>query len=160
MANKATYDSVLLPLLILLTLVYKSNGGIVVYWGQGQDANEGTLTETCNSDLYKIVNVAFLSMFGNGQQPQINLAGHCDPASNGCQKVSDDILNCQNRGIKVLLSIGGATKNTYSLSSADEARGLADYIWDNFLGGRSGSRPLGDAVLDGVDFDIEGSIEN
>jgi hypothetical protein len=27
-------------------------------------------------------------------------------------------------------------------------------IWNNFLGGRSSSRPLGDAVLDGIDFDI------
>ncbi|PKI66215.1 hypothetical protein CRG98_013383 [Punica granatum] len=30
------------------------------------------------------------------------------------------------------------------------------YLWNNFLGGRSSSRPLGDAVLDGIDFDIEG----
>lgn len=29
-------------------------------------------------------------------------------------------------------------------------------MWDNFLGGQSNSRPLGDAVLDGIDFDIEG----
>ncbi|KAB2596763.1 pathogenesis related protein 3 [Pyrus ussuriensis x Pyrus communis] len=31
---------------------------------------------------------------------------------------------------------------------------LINYIWNNFLGGQSASRPLGDAVLDGVDFDI------
>ncbi|KAJ7951243.1 acidic endochitinase-like [Quillaja saponaria] len=62
--------------------------------------------------------------------------------------------NCQNQGVKVLLSIGGGT-NTYTLSSADDARNLAEYIWNNFLGGQSNSRPLGDAVLDGVDFDIE-----
>ena len=36
-------------------------------------------------------------------------------------------------------------------------RQLATYIWNNFLGGQSNSRPLGNAVLDGVDFDIEGS---
>ncbi|PKI26464.1 hypothetical protein CRG98_048847, partial [Punica granatum] len=30
------------------------------------------------------------------------------------------------------------------------------YLWNNFLGGRSSSRPLGDAVLNGIDFDIEG----
>lgn len=29
-------------------------------------------------------------------------------------------------------------------------------MWDHFLGGQSSSRPLGDAVLDGIDFDIEG----
>ena len=31
---------------------------------------------------------------------------------------------------------------------------MAKYLWDNFLGGQSDSRPLGDAVLDGIDFDI------
>ena len=36
-------------------------------------------------------------------------------------------------------------------------RQLATYIWNNFLGVQSNSRPLGNAVLDGVDFDIEGS---
>ena len=56
-----------------------------------------------------------------------------------------------------MLSIGGDdSRKTYSLSSADDARKVADYIWDNFLGGHSNSRPFGDAILDGVDFDIEG----
>ncbi|KAK2650166.1 hypothetical protein Ddye_017655 [Dipteronia dyeriana] len=31
---------------------------------------------------------------------------------------------------------------------------VADYLWNNFLGGQSKSRPLGDAVLDGIDFVI------
>ena len=35
-------------------------------------------------------------------------------------------------------------------------REVAKYLWNNFLGGQSNSRPLGDAVLDGIDFDIEG----
>jgi len=30
------------------------------------------------------------------------------------------------------------------------------YLWNNFLGGQSCSRPLGDAALDGIDFVIEG----
>ena len=34
------------------------------------------------------------------------------------------------------------------------SRTLADYLWDNFLGGQSDSRPLGDAILDGIDFDV------
>ncbi|KAJ7951245.1 Acidic endochitinase [Quillaja saponaria] len=145
--------SLILSLVIFLTLVFKSNGSqLVVYWGQ--DGREGTLTATCNTRKYQIVNIAFLYKFGNFQKPEINLAGHCNPASNGCQKVSTDIRNCQNQGVKVLLSIGGGT-NTYTLSSADDARNLAEYIWNNFLGGQSNSRPLGDAVLDGVDFDIE-----
>ncbi|KAJ9188272.1 hypothetical protein P3X46_003643 [Hevea brasiliensis] len=110
---------------MLLALVFRSDAGrIVVYWGQ--DEREGTLTATCATGQYQIVNIAFLSKFGNAQKPRIDLAGHCDAASNGCQKISKDIKYCQNRGIK-----------------------------NKFLGGHSNSRPLGDAVLDGIDFDIE-----
>ncbi|MBA0825182.1 hypothetical protein Goarm_021786 [Gossypium armourianum] len=99
------------------------------------------------------VNIAFLSTFGNGQT--INLAGHCDPYRNGCTGLSSDIKSCQAKGIKVMLSIEGGA-GSYNLTSAEDARQVATYLWNNFLGGISSSRPLGDAVLDGVDFDIEG----
>jgi len=74
---------------------------------------------------------------GNGQTPQLNLAGHCNPLSNGCQGLSSDITTCQNGGVKVLLSLGGGA-GSYSLNSAEEANQLATYLWDNFLGGQSG----------------------
>uniref|UniRef100_A0A803M017 chitinase n=1 Tax=Chenopodium quinoa TaxID=63459 RepID=A0A803M017_CHEQI len=32
---------------------------------------------------------------------------------------------------------------------------VANYLWDNFLGGTSNSRPFENAVLDGIDFNIE-----
>jgi chitinase len=41
--------------------------------------------------------------------------------------------------------------STYSF-----ARIVATYLWNNFLGGHSYARPLGDAVLDVIDFNIEG----
>lgn len=45
---------------------------------------------------------------------------------------------------------------SYSLASQADAKNVADYLWNNYLGGKSSSRrPLGDAVLDGIDFDIE-----
>ncbi|KAF5206065.1 Acidic endochitinase [Thalictrum thalictroides] len=128
-------------------------GGIAIYWGQ--NGNEGTLAETCNTGDYDFVNLAFLATFGNGQTPMINLAGHCDPYSNGCTSLSDDIKTCQSKGIKVILSIGGGA-GSYYLASSDDARQVATYLWNNYLGGQSSSRPLGDAVLDGIDFDIEG----
>ncbi|XVF80162.1 hypothetical protein PTKIN_Ptkin15bG0048600 [Pterospermum kingtungense] len=53
-----------------------------------------------------------------------------------------------------MLSIGGGAGD-YSLSSADDARSVAQYLWDKFLGGKSNSQTLGSAVLDGIDFDIE-----
>ncbi|XP_058106589.1 acidic endochitinase-like [Magnolia sinica] len=134
-------------------VAHSHGGGIAIYWGQ--NGNEGTLAETCGTGNYDFVNLAFLSTFGNGQTPQINLAGHCDPYSNGCTGLSDDIRTCQDQGVKVILSIGGGA-GSYSLASADDARQVAEYLWDNYLGGQSSSRPLGDAVLDGIDFDIEG----
>ncbi|RLN28702.1 acidic endochitinase-like [Panicum miliaceum] len=108
--------------------------------------------------LRAFVNIAFISAFGNGngQPPVLNLTNHCEPAAGTCAVYSSDIRSCQASGVKVLISLGGPTP-TYSLTPAEEARGLADYLWDNFLGGigTSASRPLGDAVHDGVDFDIE-----
>ncbi|OAY48393.1 acidic endochitinase [Manihot esculenta] len=144
--------SLLVSLLDIALWEPSSGGGIAIYWGQ--NGNEGTLAETCASGNYQYVNIAFLSTFGNGQTPMLNLAGHCDPTSYGCTGLSIDITACQSRGIKVLLSLGGDV-GSYSLSSADDANQVADYLWNNFLGGTSDSRPLGDAILDGIDFDIE-----
>uniref|UniRef100_A0A803M108 chitinase n=1 Tax=Chenopodium quinoa TaxID=63459 RepID=A0A803M108_CHEQI len=165
------YFLLALTISLFISLPLKTNaGGIAIYWGQNED--EGTLTATCRSGLYKYVNIAFLSIFGNGQTPQINLAGHCDPANGGCRKVSTGIRNCQQMGIKVMLSIGGGA-GTYSLSSTDDARRV------RLLVGSFPWRPIqfsairqvqmvkrnlkdnvqllspGDAVLDGIDFDIE-----
>ncbi|KAL4384045.1 hypothetical protein GQ457_15G002500 [Hibiscus cannabinus] len=127
-------------------------GSIAVYWGQ--NGNEGTLEATCATGRYAYVNIAFLNQFGGGRTPGINLAGHCNPASNGCASVSNGIRSCQSRGVKVMLSIGGGA-GSYSLGSQADARNVADYLWNNFLGGSSSSRPLGSAVVDGIDFDIE-----
>ncbi|XP_024924881.3 acidic endochitinase-like [Ziziphus jujuba] len=153
MANKTQYSSALLLFLIVISAFRSSQAaGIAIYWGQF--TNEGTLAETCNTGNYQFVNIAFLTTFGNGQTPVLNLAGHCDPGAGTCKSLSADIKACQAKRIKVLLSIGGAS-GSYSLSSADDAKKVSDYLWNNFLGGQSDSRPFGDAVLDGIDFDIE-----
>ncbi|KAM7276153.1 hypothetical protein ACFE04_018019 [Oxalis oulophora] len=142
--------------LTMLILAISSNAGqIAIYWGQ--NGQEGTLEETCATGNYDYVVIAFLPTFGNGQTPMLNLAGHCDPYSNGCTTLGSQIKSCQEKGVKVLLSIGGGA-GSYFLTSAEDARQVATYLWNNFLGGgqSSSSRPLGDAVLDGIDFDIEG----
>ena len=102
------------------------------------------------------LSLAFLYIFGNGQTPQLNLAGHCDPSPsvNTCTHQSTAIKARQRLGIKVLLSLGGGV-GSYSLSSGNDAKQVANFLWNNYLGGRSNSRPRGDAVLDGIDFDIE-----
>ncbi|XP_022737575.1 hevamine-A-like [Durio zibethinus] len=53
-----------------------------------------------------------------------------------------------------MLSIGGGS-GQYSLASKADAKNVADYLYNNFLGGTSLYRPLGNAVLDGIDFNIE-----
>ncbi|XP_008791958.2 hevamine-A-like [Phoenix dactylifera] len=143
----------LLFLILSLILSRSDAGRIAIYWGQ--NGNEGTLAETCATGNYAFVNLAFLCTFGAGRTPQLNLAGHCDPYSSGCTGLSSDIKSCQAKGVKVMLSIGGGA-GAYSLASKDDAGQVARYIWNSYLGGKSSSRPLGDAVLDGVDFDIEG----
>ncbi|XP_057732218.1 hevamine-A [Arachis stenosperma] len=156
MANKC---NAILSLLLLLLVGTSHGGGIAIYWGQ--NGNEGTLSQACATAKYSHVNIAFLNNFGNGQTPQMNLAGHCNPSIlNSCTKFSAEIKDCQSKGIKVLLSIGGGIGN-YSLSSIQDARNVSKFLWNTFLGGKSPSRPLGDAVLDGIDFDIElGSTAN
>ena len=119
MAHHSLLSLALLSFFFLASISNTNAGTITVYWGQ--NGNEGSLADTCSSGYYGIVNIAFLVVFGNNQTPRLNLAGHCDPTSSGCTWLSDDIKACQDQGIKVLLSIGGAS-GSYTLISAEDAR--------------------------------------
>ncbi|XP_031129115.1 hevamine-A-like [Ipomoea triloba] len=152
MMSKANVSIVVAVLITALVGCNAAGGGIAIYWGQ--NGNEGTLSETCATGNYDYVNLAFLATFGGGRKPMINLAGHCDPYSNACTNLTSEIRSCQAKGVKVMLSIGGGA-GAYSLDSSEDARQVATYLWNNFLGGKSDERPLGDAILDGIDFDIE-----
>ena len=122
-------------------------GRITVYWGQ--TASEGSLRKACESNLYSTVILSFLTRFGGGRY-KLDLTGHSWSA------VGPDVKYCQSKNILVLLAIGGGFGD-YSLASKADSKAVADHIWDVYLGGRSTTttRPFGDAVLDGVDFDIE-----
>ncbi|XP_028756079.1 hevamine-A-like, partial [Neltuma alba] len=144
-----------LPFLLLILISSSASDEIAVYWGQSFD--EGNLAETCATGRYSFVLVGFLSTFGDGQTPQLNLAGHCDPSSSSrCTAIGTQIKHCQQQGIKVMLSLGGGYAS-YSLSSSKDAQNVSDYLWKNFLGGSSSSRPFGDAILDGIDLDVQHS---
>jgi len=69
--------------------------------------------------------------------------------------IGKDILACQSRGKKILLSLGGAV-GSYGFTSDSEAVGFVTTLWDMFFEGSGKLRPFGNAVLDGVDLDIEG----
>ncbi|KAF3432896.1 hypothetical protein FNV43_RR23998 [Rhamnella rubrinervis] len=147
--------NVVVGVLLVLALIQTpvEAGGIAIYWGQ--NGNEGNLTQTCATGRYSYVNIAFLIQFGGGRVPILNLAGHCDPQSNTCTQFGDQIKSCQRSGVKVFLSLGGGVGN-YSLTSAADAKNVSEYLWNFFLGGTAtAARPLGNAVLDGIDFDIE-----
>ncbi|KZV81345.1 glycoside hydrolase family 18 protein [Exidia glandulosa HHB12029] len=109
--------------------------------------------------------LAFLNTFyAQGNLPSLDLANICStsnqPAFPGtslpdCSFMAADIKQCQAKGKIVTLSLGGATANT-SFESDDQGMAFAQTLWDLFLGGSSKTRPFGDAVLDGLDMDIEG----
>ncbi|KAL3570486.1 hypothetical protein D5086_027735 [Populus alba] len=106
--------------------------GIAIYWGQ--NGNEGSLADTCNSGNYQFVNVAFLSSFGNGQSPVLNLAGHCDPNA-GSGQFWDDLaraLNGFSQQRKVYLA--AAPQCIFPDANLDTAiqTGLFDYVWVQF----------------------------
>ncbi|CAL9131061.1 unnamed protein product, partial [Musa textilis] len=154
MASLSPLLVAVLCLLLALTGRLRAESCIAVYWGR--NGLEGGLRDACATGYYKYVLIAFLNQFGGGQIPQMNLAGHCDANSGGCTFLSSDIISCQqDYNVTVMLSLGGGI-GRYGLASEEDAREVATYIWNNFLGGSSANRPLGNAVLDGVDLDIEG----
>ncbi|KAG6857294.1 hypothetical protein H0H87_006487 [Tephrocybe sp. NHM501043] len=131
---------------------------LAVYFGQGDEK----LSSICKDDTIDAIPLAFLSKyFGKGGLPELDSICSADPFPGtrlaNCKSLSDDIKACQAKGKIVTLSLGGADgKNNFETDA--EAEKFADTVWDLFLGGDGGKdsvRPFGDAVLDGIDFDIE-----
>ena len=74
--------------------------------------------------------------------PGMNFAHHCSYAPNSrnpdvfeCATIGGGIRDCQKMGKKLLISLGGDTCDG-SLGSAENAKKLAYYIWNMFLGGK------------------------
>ncbi|KZO92836.1 carbohydrate-binding module family 5 protein [Calocera viscosa TUFC12733] len=149
------------------------NDNLAVYWGQnsygaanaGQTAGyQQPINYYCQDDTIDVIPVAFVDVFyGTGGLPELNLANTCSsvtqPVFNGtglanCQFLASDIEACQAAGKIVTISLGGAG-GSVGFSSDTDGQQFADTIWNLFLGGTSDTRPFGDAVLDGVDLDIE-----
>ncbi|KAG0206603.1 Chitinase 1 [Mortierella sp. GBA30] len=139
-----------------------SRSNVVNYWGQNSVARSGgseaDLIDYCQDGAISVFALAFINQINNGQ-PLLNLAKHCDqvfPSTSllNCPKIGSDIKACQAKGKAVVVSIGGVS-GSYSLPDAKAGQDFADRIWDLFLGGSSSTRPFGDAVLDGVDLDLE-----
>ncbi|KAG5643892.1 hypothetical protein DXG03_009522 [Asterophora parasitica] len=153
------------------------NDNLAVYYGQNsygathsdQGGWQKNLANYCQDDTINVFPIAFLHVFfSTGGLPAIDLANTCSANVQGvfpgtalpkCQFLASDIKACQAKGKIITLSLGGATGGAYFTGDA-QARTFAETVWNLFLGGSSSTRPFGDAVLDGVDLDIEGGGTN
>jgi chitinase len=141
-----------------------ASGQTVVYWGQnGPDSAENDdLSTYCTATSgIDVLILAFLYEFGNGQNIPVGVIGEsCSISTTGAGSLCDDlaaaITTCQDAGVTVLLSIGGAS-GAYSLQSQEEAETIGQYLWDSYAnsGNTTVERPFGDAFVNGFDFDIE-----
>ncbi|KIJ57932.1 carbohydrate-binding module family 5 protein [Hydnomerulius pinastri MD-312] len=150
-----------------------ANTNLAVYWGQNSygviDASNTTgwqtnLSHYCEG-VADIFPIAFVDQFNStGGLPSLNLANTCSTSNNSvfpgtnlpnCSFMAEDIQACQAAGKIVTISLGGATA-TPNFADDDEGVAFAHIIWDLFLGGNSIMRPFGNAILDGIDMDIEG----
>ncbi|KAI9502226.1 Chitinase 2 [Coemansia spiralis] len=134
-----------------------SSSNFVVYWGQSSAGSQKSLGEYCQGSTVDAVVLAFLYQFPN---TKLDLSATCRttfPNSDllHCPDVAADIKSCQSQGKAVLLSMGGAA-GSYGFSSDSDAQQYADTVWNMFLGGNATQRPFDDAILDGIDLDIEG----
>ncbi|KAJ1952610.1 Chitinase 2 [Linderina pennispora] len=134
-----------------------SNSNFVVYWGQNSGGSQQSLGDYCRDSTVDVIALSFLYQFPN---TALNFANGCETKFEGsdllhCPNMASDIKYCQSQGKIVVLSMGGAT-GAYGFSSDAEGSSYANTVWNMFLGGSADKRPFDDAVLDGVDLDIEG----
>lgn len=141
-----------------------ASGKNVVYWGQngGGTVENNDLSTYCTSNSgIDIIVLAFLYSYGNGNNiPSGTIGQSCYISTSGegqnCDNVASSIAKCQENGILVILSLGGAS-GSYSLQSDAEAETIGQYLWESY--GNSGStsvqRPFGANFVNGFDFDIE-----
>ncbi|KAF9970157.1 Chitinase 1 [Actinomortierella ambigua] len=131
----------------------KNNSSVYNTGGQ-----EAPLASYCQDSTVDVFAIGFVHQIVNGK-PVLNLANHCEttfPGSNllSCPQIGADIKTCQSKGKAVVISIGGAA-GAYALDTPEQGTAFAQQVWDTFLGGSSSQRPFGNAVLDGVDLDLE-----
>ncbi|KAJ2454491.1 Chitinase 2 [Coemansia sp. RSA 2336] len=134
-----------------------SNANYASYYGQNSAKTQKSLGEYCQDAIEDVIVLAFMQSFPN---ILLNFANACETTFEGstllsCPTMAKDIQYCQSQGKAVILSMGGAS-GAYGFTSDSEATAFADTMWNTFFKGSADQRPFGNAVLDGVDLDIEG----
>jgi len=146
-----------------------SGAETVVYWGQngGSTVENNDLSTYCSSDSgIDTVVLSFLYEWGNGNLiPSGTIGQSCFIATSGqgqnCDDLAAAIGTCKSNGVKVILSLGGAS-GAYSLQSQSDAQTIGQNLWDAYGNSANGSvpRPFGQNFVDGWDFDIEANSGN
>ena len=141
---------------------------LVGYWGQNsagihypsdQLRWEKTLKVYCDG-TYDTILLSFMHLFGIYGSIGLNFANHCDTSCEGkpfvlkCPIISDDIKYCQNKGVKIGISLGGAA-GYYGFLNEEQAMRDAIDINNLLFSGKTDCRPFGDVILDELNLDIE-----
>ncbi|RKP26300.1 glycoside hydrolase superfamily [Syncephalis pseudoplumigaleata] len=145
------------------------NPKLVLYWGQnsygathGRDtANwERRLSYYCRSGQVSNVIISFMNVFGK-EKPVLDLSSHCDDGRTfpgtkipDCAELREDVKLCQELGVKVELSLGGAD-GRYGFASDRQAIAFAEELHKMAFGGKGSVRPFGANSLDGINLDLE-----
>ncbi|KND91981.1 Endochitinase 2 [Tolypocladium ophioglossoides CBS 100239] len=142
----------------------------VVYWGQngGGVVENNDLGSYCTSASgIDVIVLAFLYQYGNGNNIASGTIGQsCSISTSGqgqqCDSLAKAIDTCKSKGIKVILSLGGAA-GSYSLQSQQQAETIGQNLWNAYGKPGAGSsvpRPFGQTFVNGWDFDIESNNGN
>ncbi|RTE68594.1 hypothetical protein BHE90_017029 [Fusarium euwallaceae] len=166
-----------------MAIVHAYGGGLNGYWGQL--GNEALKSYCDNGPEY--VTLSFVNQAPENTKsgyPGTNFAGHCGAGTykneedvggdllSECYSIKEGIPYCQERGVKVLLSIGGVYNEdggNYKVTTDQKGVDFADFLWSAFGPydkDWNGPRPF-DAddgstrpAIDGFDFDIEHDLPN
>lgn len=146
-----------------------TGGQNVVYWGQngGNVVENNDLSTYCTSESgIDVIVLSFLYQYGNGVTvPSGTIGQSCSISTTGqgqgCDDLAKAIDTCKSNGVKVILSLGGAS-GAYALTSQQEAETIGQNLWDAYGNGAAGSvpRPFGQTFVNGWDFDIESNSGN
>ncbi|KAM3525454.1 hypothetical protein NHJ13051_003971 [Beauveria bassiana] len=154
------------------------------YWGQSGPWDE-RLRDRCDEGA-DYISLSFVTSSPENNPdtgyPGINFAAHCwaevfevdgkkSKLFRHCGTIKDDLQYCRDKGIKMLLAIGGEwNENTadYRVTTEEKGREFADFLWKAF-GPHDpswpGPRPFDKSAtehsaIDGFDFDLELPKEN
>ncbi|MED6127235.1 hypothetical protein PIB30_086073 [Stylosanthes scabra] len=114
------------------------------------NTDEGTLTQICDSKLYKTIIFKEL-IIRDDASFTLNLANHCGTPENPCSALDEAIKHCQEAGIKVFISIGLDVASPEP-PSEDVTLTLAKNLIESFFSNNPFG-PLGSVTLDGLDIE-------